>query len=157
MAIDVGSVGNVVAILAGQRQAGRLSAQRQSQNLIVLLLQQLTGCGGVELHMNAQLVHLLDHVIHELAQRPFEGGVLCVLEHAAQLTGLLVQGNIVASLGADPGKLHAGRAAANHSNLALLAHRLHHGGNAILHTNNGIDCADRTEQVGAIGSSLRPS
>ena len=74
-----------------------------------------------------------------------------MLEHTAQLAGLLVQGYVMAALCADPGELHTGRAAADHGNLALLANGLDHGCDPVFHANDGVDGADGAEQVGAVG------
>ena len=96
---------DVGPIYAGHGRGRGGGAHGHCHHVIPLAGEQLRGGLGVQMDLHAQPVHLGDHEVLKLFQRPFEGGVVSVLELSAQLAAGFIQGDVVAPLGGDAGKL----------------------------------------------------
>ena len=108
---DVGAVG------AGNRRNERICAHSSQNPICLLCLDQLGGRLGVQNHLNAQLLHQVDLIVHELCKVILEGNLLGEYQLPAQTVGLLKDGNIMAALCSNDCSLHAGGAAADDNDL----------------------------------------
>ena len=104
---DVGIFG------AGDGDDDGIGADSGEHHVEVLLLDHLGSGLTVQDHFDAQLFHHVQTLLQEAVQVVLEGGVLGKDDFAAQMVGLLVQGDVMPALSGVNGACHAGRAAAD--------------------------------------------
>ncbi len=112
---------DIFAVHAGQRQDDGFSADGHND---LVEAGELAGLGlGIEAHLDVGVLQrLAHHVVLEVLQRPLEIGHTGGDQLTAQLAGLFKQSDLMAAVGGHLSGLHAGRAAADDSDLAGLGH-----------------------------------